>query len=95
MSDNLDGLTGMLPILRTGEAIILGEAVKLPMRTLIEPPPRDRRPDSQDPVVYDEASPEDALSPGGWGIPMETSPRFDEMLETWRAQHPQIKRVKT
>lgn len=94
MSDNLEGLTGMLPILRTGEAIILGEAVKLPMRTLIEPPPRDRRPDSQDPVIYDEALPEDAQTPGGWGIPMEDLPNYEELLETWRAQHPRIKRVK-
>jgi DNA helicase HerA-like ATPase len=94
MSDNLDGLTGMLPILRTGEAIILGEAVKLPMRTLIEPPPRNRRPDSQDPVIYDEALPEEALTPGGWGIQMEPAPNFEEILETWRAQHPKIKRVK-
>lgn len=94
MSDNLDGLIGMLPILRTGEAIILGEAVKLPMRTLIEPPPRNRRPDSQDPVIYDEASPEDALTPGGWGIQMEPMPNYQELIETWRAQHPKIKRVK-
>lgn len=49
LSDNLEGLTSMLPILRTGEAIILGESVKLPMRTLIESPPKDKRPDSQDP----------------------------------------------
>jgi hypothetical protein len=41
MSDNLDGLTSMLPILRTGECIVLGEAVKLPMRTLVIPPPKD------------------------------------------------------
>ena len=32
--DNLEGLTSMLPILKTREAIILGENVKLPMRTL-------------------------------------------------------------
>ena len=37
-SDNLKGLFDMLPILRTGEAIIVGEAVSLPMRTLIDPP---------------------------------------------------------
>jgi len=40
VTDNLEGLTSMLPILRTGEAIILGEAVKLPMRTLIDAPPK-------------------------------------------------------
>ncbi|MGY4315269.1 ATP-binding protein [Bradyrhizobium sp. JR3.5] len=37
-SDNLKGLFDMLPILRTGEAIIVGEAVSLPIRTLIDPP---------------------------------------------------------
>ena len=39
LSDNLEGLTSMLPVLRTGEAIILGEAVRLPMRTMIRAPP--------------------------------------------------------
>ena len=54
VSDNLESLTSMLPILKTGEAIILGESVKLPMRVFIEPPPRNHWPDSQDPVIYDE-----------------------------------------
>ncbi|MDA3822004.1 MAG: ATP-binding protein, partial [Bacteroidales bacterium] len=58
ITDNLDGLTDMLPILRTGEAIVLGEAVKLPMRTLIEAPPKGSRPDSQDPVVCSELPPD-------------------------------------
>jgi len=93
ISDNLDGLTGMLPILRTGEAIILGEAVKLPMRTTIEAPPKDRRPDSQDPIVYDEVSLLDSLKPGGWGINMEVNPNYEELVETWRAQNPKIDRV--
>jgi DNA helicase HerA-like ATPase len=94
LSDNLDGLTNMLPILRTGEAIILGEAVKLPMRTTIEAPPKDRRPDSQDPVVYDEVSIEDSQNPGGWGIKMEVDPNYEELVETWRAQNPKIDKVK-
>lgn len=94
MSDNLEGLTGMLPILRTGEAIILGEAVKLPMRTQIEPPPKNRRPDSQDPIIYDEIGEDNSQAPGGWGVPMESSPNYKEVLETWRAQHPLIDRVK-
>lgn len=93
VTDNLEGLTSMLPILRTGEAIILGEAVKLPMRTLIEPPPKNRRPDSQDPIIYDEADDENSTQPGGWGIKMETAPNFKEFLETWRAQNPFIKRI--
>ncbi len=94
LSDNLDGLTDMLPILRTGEAIILGEAVKLPMRTIIEAPPKSRRPDSQDPVVYDEISSDDSQNPGGWGIKMETEPNYKELVETWRAQNPRIGRIK-
>lgn len=94
LSDHLDGLTSMLPILRTGEAIILGEAVKLPMRTFIDPPPRNARPDSQDPVVFDETPSADSQHPGGWGIAMESSPNYAELSETWRAQNPRISRIK-
>ncbi len=93
LPDNLDGLTNMLPILRTGEAIIIGEAVKLPMRTIIEAPSKDKRPDSQDPIVYDETPTEDSLQPGGWGIPMEPNPNFKEFLEVWRAQNPFPERI--
>ncbi len=82
-SDNLKGLFEMLPILRTGEAIIVGEAVSLPMRTLIEPPDRERRPDSSDPKVVvrgDEGE-------GGW-----TAARFKEnysiVMRQWRQQSP-------
>jgi uncharacterized protein len=94
LSDNLDGLTGMLPILRTGEAIILGEAVKLPMRTTIEAPPKNRRPDSQDPIIYDEISSDLSQNPGGWGIKMEIKPNYEELVETWRAQDPKIDKIK-
>lgn len=94
LSDNLEGLTNMLPTLRTGEAIILGEAVKLPMRTSIIAPPKNRRPDSQDPIVYDELSEEDSQIPGGWGIPMEEDKKYEELAEAWRAQNPKIERVK-
>lgn len=94
VSDNLEGLTSMLPILKTGEAITVGEAVKLPMRIMIEPPPKDKRPDSQDPIVYDELDSENSMQPGGWGIKMEENPNFDELVETWRKQDPIIDRVK-
>ena len=94
LSDNLDGLTSMLPILRTGEAIILGEAVKLPMRTFIQPPPKNSRPDSQDPIIFDEISPEHSQNPGGWGIPMEIDPNYEELSEAWRSQNPRISRIK-
>ncbi|WP_290903342.1 ATP-binding protein [Aquabacterium sp.] len=94
LSDNLDGLTNMLPILKTGEAIILGEAVKLPMRTIIEPPPKNARPDSQDPIVFDEVSSEDSQNPGGWGLVRETNTNYEELSETWRSQNPRISRIK-
>lgn len=47
--DELSGLTNLLPTLRTGEALILGEAIQMPSRVrvdLIEP-----RPSSSDPNV--------------------------------------------
>lgn len=90
ISENLEGLTGMLPILRTGEAIILGEGVGIPMRTMIEPPPQDKRPDSGDPVVCDEAGPEESMVPGGWAIPMEQDPNYEEVASLWRRQTPYI-----
>ena len=93
VSDNLEGLTSMLPILKTGEAIILGEAVKLPMRTIVKAPSKDRRPDSQDPIVFDEIESKDSLRPGGWGNKMEEDPNYEEFIETWRAQNPKIERI--
>jgi len=86
VSDNLEGLFSMLPALRIGEAIIVGEAVHLPMRTLIAPPARNRRPDSCDPLVYDENN------PGGWNRRREKS-NYKEVLEVWRKQDPRSKRI--
>lgn len=88
LSDNLEGLTNMLPILRTGEAIILGEAVGLPMRTMIQVPPKGRRPDSQDPIICDELSPDDSMAPGGWNIKRFPDPNYDHFVETWLQQSP-------
>ena len=77
--DNLDGLFSSLPILRIGEAIIVGEAVHLPVRTIIDPPPANRRPDSCDPSVYD------SRIPGGWNRVSERKD-YDEMVLMWRKQ---------
>lgn len=88
-SDNLKGLFDMLPVLRTGEAIIVGEAVSLPIRTLIDPPDKDRRPDSVDPrvVVPGDRDKEGYEGEGGWAIP-----RHDEdysiVVRQWRKQNP-------
>ncbi|MBN2178733.1 MAG: DUF87 domain-containing protein [Deltaproteobacteria bacterium] len=87
VSDNLEGLFAMLPILRTGEAIIVGEAVQIPVRTMIEPPPKSERPDSQDPLVYDDKG------PGGWNREREPSD-YSEVIELWRRQNPRSIRIK-
>ena len=36
-SDNLKGLFSMLPVLRTGEALIVGESVNMPIKQEIKP----------------------------------------------------------
>lgn len=81
VTDNLGGLFHMLPSLRTGEAIIVGEAVHLPIRTIIDPPAKDRRPDSCDPMVYD------GKYPGGWNRDKEPGD-YSDMVYVWRAQNP-------
>lgn len=87
-SDNLKGLFDMLPVLRTGEAIIVGEAVSLPVRTLISPPPANRRPDSVDPRVVVRGYPNDGYDgPGGWGQKRDPAD-YAAMVEQWRRQDP-------
>ena len=95
LPDNLEGITETLPTLRTGEAIILGESVGLPMRAQITPPPDDRRPDSIDPIVYDCADVELSTVPGGWGVTIETNRNYSEVLEVWRAKDPRPSRLIT
>ena len=80
-SDNLEGLFEMLPTLRTGEAIIVGEAVTLPSRTFIDTPAKNRRPESYDPLIYDP----DAN--GGWNRSNPTKD-YSRVVERWRSQQP-------
>ena len=92
-SDNLEGLFSMLPILRTGEAIIVGEAVNLPVRTLIERPSAGRRPDSEDPTVVVRGSEEEGYeTPGGWNQKRDPS-NYAEVVELWRRQDARSPRV--
>lgn len=88
-SDNLKGLFEMLPVLRTGEAIIVGEAVSLPVRTLIEPPPKDRRPDSVDPrvAVRGNVQKDGFEGPGGWNQKRD-EPNYAAVVRQWRKQSP-------
>lgn len=87
-ADNLDGLFGMLPILRTGEALIIGEAVGLPVRALIDLPPANRRPDSDDPlVVVPRDSKGQAKRPGGWKDVVEWED-YSAVVQCWRRMDP-------
>lgn len=51
LPDNLSGVVDSLPILRTGEAIVIGEAARLPVRCRVTLPQESDRPDSGDPLV--------------------------------------------
>lgn len=87
-SDNLKGLFEMLPVLRTGEAIIVGEAVSLPVRTLISPPAKGKRPDSVDPRVVVRGDMSDGFDgPGGWNQRRDPSD-YAAMVRQWRKQSP-------
>ena len=81
VSDNLEGLFGMLPTLRTGETIMVGEAVQLPLRALIDAPAKNRRPDSHDPLIYDPDS------KGGWNQEKKKED-YGKVLEQWRSENP-------
>lgn len=51
LPDSLSGIVDSLPVLRTGEAVITGEAAKLPVRCRITLPEESKRPASEDPRV--------------------------------------------
>jgi uncharacterized protein len=88
-TDNLEGLFAMLPILRVGEAIVVGEAVNLPMRLLVQAPQEDHMPDSRDPQpVVREAPDGGFVAPGGWNQPLGLE-RYEHMAKQWRRQSPQ------
>ncbi|MFC0772668.1 ATP-binding protein [Terrimonas alba] len=73
MPDNLGSLSDLLPSLRTGEAIIVGESVKVPSRVrlpLIVP-----RPDSGDPEPSEQ-----------WKITEPENPNFNLAINNWRKQ---------
>ena len=86
VSDNLTGLVNMLPILKTGESIIVGEAVRMPMRTKIFFPPEASRPDSQDPQVVKDVEPKQ-----GWNKGMDVSDDdYSNITKAWRMQKTKI-----
>ncbi len=87
-SDNLKSLFSMLPILRTGEALIVGEAVNMPVRAVMDRPAVGRRPDSDDPVVVvPRGTDGKRVRSGGWTEPVE-SENYKPLVEAWRKQGP-------
>ena len=87
VSDNLSGLVNMLPILKTGESIIVGEAVRMPMRANISFPPEALRPDSQDPKVVGKED-EDLK---GWTKNLRIGAGdYSDIAKTWRTQKTKV-----
>lgn len=74
LPDNLAGLMDLLPVLRTGETIICGEAARLPVRCRVSLPPADRLPRSSDPAVS-----------VAWRT-RRIAEGYDRMVASWRAQ---------
>jgi hypothetical protein len=74
LPDNLSGLMDLLPVLRTGEAIIAGEAARLPVRCRVTLPQESHQPRSADPKVTE-----------AWSRRRE-SEGYDRMVASWRAQ---------
>lgn len=82
VSDNLSNLVNMLPILKTGESVIVGEAVRMPMRAVITFPNKKNRPDSNDPIV---ASNE--IMKGAWNNALDiTDEEYQNIVKAWRLQ---------
>jgi uncharacterized protein len=76
LPDGLLSLLEVLPVLRTGEAIVMGEAVKLPMRCRITLPDREHRPKSNDPEVAKS-----------WTRPRRPE-GYGRVVASWRSQKP-------
>lgn len=76
LPDSLGGLADTLPVLRTGEAIIMGEAARLPIRCRINLPPEGARPNSADPNVA-----------AAWSKPRGNED-YERLAAAWRSQDP-------
>jgi len=74
LPDNLAGLMDLLPVLRTGEAIITGEAARLPVRCRVTLPGKDHLPRSNDPKVTES-----------WSR-RRSAEGYDRVVASWRGQ---------
>jgi hypothetical protein len=79
LPDSLSGIVDSLPVLRTGEAVITGEAAKLPVRCRITLPMADDRPSSEDPLVAN-----------AWAK-TRSAEDYGAVAATWRSQNPRWK----
>ena len=71
--DEVTGLTNLLPSLRTGEALVVGEAMPIPSRVRIELV--SPRPDSSDPDIAKR-----------WSAARVAVPEFRAAIASWRRQ---------
>ena len=76
LPDGLVGLMDALPVLRTGETIVTGEAANLPMRCRVALPGPKHRPSSEDPKVSLQ-----------WNL-QRRDEGYERMVASWRAQNP-------
>jgi len=76
LPDSLAGVIDSLPVLRTGEAIITGEAARLPIRCRITLPAEENRPNSEDPEVAQN-----------WQQ-QRIKESYDRVAASWRSQNP-------
>ena len=76
LPDSLAGIVDSLPVLRTGEAIITGEAARLPIRCRIALPAEEHRPNSEDPEVARQWRKE------------RVREGYERVAASWRAQDP-------
>jgi hypothetical protein len=81
--DGLGALMALLPSLRTGEMIAVGEAVSMPVRVEVPLPPPPERPDSEDPVIYSTGPTH------GWNV-RKVSEDYGEVVSAWFAQSSRI-----
>lgn len=74
MSEGLAGIIDSLPVLRTGEAIIVGEAAQLPTRCRFNMLPEDKYPNSSDPRIAER-----------WSEPLGKE-IYADLVAAWRNQ---------
>lgn len=75
MSEGLAGIVDSLPVLRTGEAIIVGEAAQLPTRCRFNALPEDKYPNSGDPLIGEK-----------WSVERKVED-YSSLVQAWRNQN--------